>query len=127
MILRDTHVWIWLAGEVAEWSEPAARAIAEADVIAVSATSTWETAVLVRRGRLQLDRSVDLWVAQALALPRVIELPLTAHLALQAELLPGLPGDPADRFLAATAIHLGCPLVTKDRLLHNHSALRWIW
>lgn len=127
MILLDTHAWIWWAGGSAELSFAAAQAIAEADPIVVSAISVWETAVLVRKGRLRLDRPVEVWVAQALALPRVQAVPLTAHMALQAELLPGCHGDPADRFLAATAIVLGCPLVTKDANLHAWGLLRCVW
>jgi len=127
VILLDTHAWIWWASESPALSEAAAEAITGADVIGVSAISVRETAVLVRKGRVQFDRHVELWCAQALALPRVQSVPVTAHVALQAELLTGLHGDPADRILAATALHLGCPLVTKDRRLHDYPALRCIW
>lgn len=127
MILLDTHVWLWWAAEAPELSAPAAAVIAEADRIGVSAISVWEVAVLVRKGRLTLDRNVETWVAQALALPRVESIPLSAQVALQAELLPDLPGDPADRYLAATAIHHGCPLVTKDERLRDYLSLRCIW
>ena len=127
MILLDTHAWIWWADECDELSPAASQAIAAADVIAVSAISVWEIAILVRKGRLGLDRGVETWVGQALSVARVQEVPLSAHVALQSELLPGLHGDPADRFIAATAIHYGCSLVTKDELLHDYPALRCVW
>ncbi|NUQ01161.1 MAG: type II toxin-antitoxin system VapC family toxin [Armatimonadetes bacterium] len=127
MILLDTHAWIWWACEAPELSAVAKQAIEDADVIGVSAISVWEIAVLVRKERVRFDRSVETWLAQALALPGIRDVAVSSQIALQAELLPDLPGDPADRILAATAIHYGCPLVTKDAKLQAYPALRWVW
>ena len=35
--------------------------------------------------------------------------------------------DPADRFIVATAIHMGVPLLTKDNLLQSLSWLETVW
>jgi PIN domain nuclease of toxin-antitoxin system len=48
------------------------------------------------------------------------ELPLTGEIAMLAGELEGLHGDPADRFIAATAIVHDATLVTADDRL-----LRW--
>jgi PIN domain nuclease of toxin-antitoxin system len=55
-----------------------------------------------------------------------IELPLTSQIAILAGELEGLHGDPADRFIAATAIAHDAILVTADdRLLRwRHSVRR---
>ncbi len=48
------------------------------------------------------------------------ELPLTGEIAILASELDGLHSDPADRFIAATAITRDATLVTADERL-----LRW--
>ena len=56
----------------------------------------------------------------------VKELPITGEIAIRAVELNNLPGDPADRFIMATAITHGATLVTADDALLNwqHSVLR---
>ncbi len=84
--------------------------------------------MLVSKGRLQLDRDVLLWIRQALALPRVTLIPLSPEIAVTSTTLgPGFPGDPADRILAATALRLRTPLVTRDRRLRSLKTLSTIW
>lgn len=65
----------------------------------------------------------------ALAQERITALELTTSLALDAALLArdGIHGDPADRIIAATAISLNAPLVTKDRALRGFAPLATIW
>jgi PIN domain nuclease of toxin-antitoxin system len=66
------------------------------------------------------------WAAKIQAIPRVDALPLTADIALLADSLNMHP-DPADRFIVATAIHHGVPIVTKDRLLRPLRIVKTIW
>jgi PIN domain nuclease of toxin-antitoxin system len=55
----------------------------------------------------------------------VLELPLTGDIALRAVALANLHGDPADRFIAATAIVHEAMLLTADKkLLDWRSKLR---
>ena len=67
MIVLDTHAWIWWRADPGRLSVSAARAIADADRIGVSSISVWELGMLIRRGRISLDRDVAHWVRQALA------------------------------------------------------------
>lgn len=54
-----------------------------------------------------------------------IELPITGEIAILAVELNGLHADPADRFIAATAIVHDATLITADeRLLNWRHALR---
>lgn len=46
-----------------------------------------------------------------------IELPLTGDIALRAVELEGLPADPADRFIAATALVHNATLMTADEAI----------
>ena len=129
MILLDTHVWIWWAAKTPRrLTARARRAIAESPSVAVSAISPWEVAMLVAKGRLELDRDVLVWIRQALALPRVTLVPLTPEIAVRSTRLgAGFPGDPADRIIVASARELGASLVTKDQVLRRAEGVRTVW
>ena len=67
MIVLDTHAWIWWRADPGRLSAPAADVIVAADRIGLSAVSVWELGMLVRLGRISLDRDVARWVRHALA------------------------------------------------------------
>jgi PIN domain nuclease of toxin-antitoxin system len=70
------------------------------------------------------------WVRAALAAdPRTVELPLTAAIAVRAAGLgaDGPHGDPADRFIYATARSHGASLVTRDAALRAHDPAHTVW
>jgi PIN domain nuclease of toxin-antitoxin system len=70
---------------------------------------------LADTARIILDISADVWIERFLKRPGVGAVPLTHSAAIRAYRLHDLEHrDPADRFLIATAIELGCPLVTYD-------------
>ena len=130
MILLDTHAWVWWVSEPRRLSRAARKAVDDADIIGVSAISVWEIATKVTNGKLRLDRPVDEWSLQALAInQRVRELVIDARVAVMAGTLGtrGVHGDPADRILIATAKAHGCALVTKDEALRQSKLIRTIW
>jgi PIN domain nuclease of toxin-antitoxin system len=121
VILLDTHVAVWFVtntkfGKRTMTIVDAAQAEAR---LAVSAISFWEIALLVARRRLRAIRSVAEQRTKILT-AGMIELPLTGEIAVLAGELESLHGDPADRFIAATAIVHDATLVTADEKL-----LRW--
>jgi PIN domain nuclease of toxin-antitoxin system len=85
--------------------------------------------MLAEHGRLIFDRPVSQWVRQALARERVQEAPLTAQAAAEAALLPRniFPGDPADRFIYATARLTGAGLISADQRLRRFDPALTIW
>ena len=118
-LLLDTHVWLWYAEGVADRLRPASvRKLEEArrgDGLMVSAISVWEFGMHAARGRIQLAVPLRDWVERALAAPGIRLAPLDAAVAAESTLLPGeLQGDPADRFLVATARTYGVALATRD-------------
>ncbi len=123
MILLDTHALIWLNLGVSQLG-PRARQIADEALpegrLAVSAVSFWEVAVLVGRRRIELEKSTVRW-HQELLRSGLIEIPLDGEIAIAAINLPDLHGDPADLFIAATAIINEARLITADRRLLNWS------
>ena len=128
MIVIDTHAWLWWVNGEAALSEPARHAIERADVVGVPTISAMEVAALVRRDKIAIGANAPQWVAQALVLDRVRELPLTAEVAVEAGSFGhDVVGDPADRIIYATAIVTGSKLVTRDRFLRAYDPARTIW
>ena len=103
MVLLDTHALIW----VVEGSERLGRRVSRladkalvSDQLGVASISFWEIAMLVSRGRIALDPSVDQWRLRVLGLG-VQEIPLTGDIGIAAVHLVDLHGDPADRIIVA--------------------------
>lgn len=126
MILLDTHVWIWWLSAPSMLSKAAATALRKAGAIGVSAVSCWELTLLIKRGRLTLDRPALEWITAGLSDSRVSLLPLSPAVAVTAMDLD-LHGDPGDRLIAATALAFNCALVTRDEKLRNAMFLRTVW
>jgi PIN domain nuclease of toxin-antitoxin system len=126
--LLDTHAWVWWVSDPARLSRPARRAIGRASRIGVPAICCLEVAIAVRRGRISLDRPTLDWLEDASVDPRIEVLPLTPAIAVKAADLPStFPGDPADRVIAATAVLLSAPLITRDERIQAFSGVRCIW
>lgn len=131
MIVLDTHVLIWWLDDPSKLSTRARRAIrrsaADGSVI-VSAISLFEISTLLRRGRLQLAVEGRQWFAALTSLPELRIEPVTADIAwLGGADDDHLPGDPADRIIAATAHALSCKLVTADRKLRSAGFVEVVW
>lgn len=122
VILLDTHVLIWLSRDDAAVGKQTRlaydRAIENGEV-AISVVSYWELGMLVAKGRLAAAHAPTHY-RQHIQETAIEELPLTGDIAILASDLEGLHGDPADRFIAASAIVHGATLMTADRAL-----LRW--
>jgi PIN domain nuclease of toxin-antitoxin system len=122
VILLDTHAVVWLASDdpaLGQKSCSIALAARAENQLAISAISFWEIALLVAKDRLELHYRPAELRAELLD-TGVIELALTGDIALLAVELKNLHGDPADRFIAATAIMHDATLMTADARL-----LRW--
>jgi PIN domain nuclease of toxin-antitoxin system len=119
-LLLDTHIWLWYAEGVAERLRPASVKKLEearrADGLCVSAISVWEIGMHNVKGRIHLSVTLRDWIERSLGAPGIRFVPLTAAAAAESTLLPGDPqGDPADRFLIATARVDELVLATRDR------------
>ena len=116
MIVLDTHVLVWLDTDDRRLG-PRTRALIERHwangAVAVSAVSFWEVGLLAVRGRIDLALSPQQWRERWLD-AGLTEFTLEGATAIRSLDLEGLPDDPADRFIAATALVNHTVLVTAD-------------
>jgi PIN domain nuclease of toxin-antitoxin system len=128
VILLDTHAAIWLANEdrmLGMQSRDIILTAREENQLSISAISFWEIALLVSKDRLELHRD-PFQLRNELLGSGVTELPLSGDIAMLAVRLENLHGDPADRFIIATAITHDATLLTADQRLlgWRHRLLR---
>ena len=121
-LLLDTHVILWWQRDDRRLQKEARRAIAEADIVWVSAVSAWEVAIKVALGRLRLHEPFKVLIAA----DDFTELPLTlGHTARLAE-LASHHTDPFDRMLVAQAVAERATIVSHDRALEPYG-VSMIW
>ncbi len=77
--------------------------------------------MLAERGRVALEPDAATWVRRACQAAPFREAPLNHEVAFQSRAIDLVHQDPADRFLAATALVYDLTLVTADdRLFRSH-------
>lgn len=128
MILLDTHALVWLdegSPRLGKEALPLIDKALKSSELFVSTISFWEVAMLVEKGRLEMQSEVDLW-RQSLINNGLQEVALTGDIAISAALLKDFHGDPADRMIVATAIQLAASLCTADEkiLAWKHKLVR---
>ena len=127
MIVVDTHALLWWANADPLLSSAAEDAIANADFVAVSAITAWETAILRNRRRIEIDRDVLPWLSDLTATRGLLVLPLTIEIGVLAAEFHDILRDPIDCLIAATALTHHAPLVTKDDRIRNSGVVETIW
>jgi PIN domain nuclease of toxin-antitoxin system len=128
-LLLDTHIVLWLSSGDERLGKTTRRTIDTAwkagGRMLLSSVSVWEIAMLVEKGSIELDLPVDEWVERFLGRPGLEAVALDHAAAARAYRLHHLEHrDPADRLLIASAIGLGCPLVTHDDRIRRFAKVR---
>ena len=127
----DTHAAIWYLLDSKNLSQAVYSLIDGASASGVptyiSAVSLVEVVYLVERGRIAAD-AFDKFVTElGQDNPAFTVVPLDFGVASALRNIPrNLVPDMPDRIIAATALHLGLPLVTRDRRLQN-AGIQTIW
>lgn len=115
-LLLDTHVVLWWQRDDRRLKMAARKAIAQADIVWVSAASGWEATIKTALGRLRLDEPFHITIAA----DDFTELPLTLQHTAELANLPRHHVDPFDRILVAQARAEGATLVSHDRALEPY-------
>ncbi len=125
-VLLDTCAVIWLANgdPLAQEALAAISHAALAEGVFVSPTSAWEVGLLSRVRSGNGPALTFLPDPQSfMAGPGIKEAPLLPEIAIASSHLPDpLHGDPADRFVIATARHHQIPVITRDSKIIDYAA-----
>jgi PIN domain nuclease of toxin-antitoxin system len=129
LIVLDTHAWIWLLAEPARIGHAAREVIDDetgsgARILPV--ISVWELFMLVKKGRLELAVDPAQFVSVTEHDRRFRIHPLSPEIARRSVELPEIHADPADRMIIATALELGCPVITRDARFADYS-VKTVW
>ena len=117
-LLLDTHILLWallspdyLAKNIAEALEN------PGNELWLSPITTWEIIVLAEKGRIELATAPSQWMKDVLGTLPFREAALNHAVAIESQHIQLRHQDPADRFIAATAVVYDLTLVTADRNL----------
>jgi PIN domain nuclease of toxin-antitoxin system len=128
----DSHTLLWWLDGDERLSAKARHILenesAEAGSLVVSAVTFWELRLKEVRGRLTPRKPVPTWPEFIRRLPHMrIEEVRVGHWLQVAE-MDWENRDPADRIIAATALHLGVTVVTVDEKFHRvDSPVKAVW
>jgi PIN domain nuclease of toxin-antitoxin system len=117
-LLLDTHIWIWTLLEPKRLTRGVASRLEDpANELWLSPISVWETLLLAEKRRIELDGPPFRWIVTALRDFPVRDAILTREIAGASRSVDLPHQDPADRFIAASAMVYDLTLVTADERL----------
>jgi PIN domain nuclease of toxin-antitoxin system len=117
-LLLDTHIFLWSLLEPKKLTKKVRREVESIDnQLWLSPITTWETMILVERGRVILEMDPRTWISDVLKAIPFREAPINHEIAMRSRTVSLPHQDPADRFLAATAAVYDLTLVTADERL----------
>lgn len=131
LAVADTHAIIWFAaGPQRKLGREARRLLSRCEsgtaMVYVPTIALLEISEAMRRGKIRPQGSFSKWVSSLLARPGFLAVDLTVDVVLAAESLLAIP-ERADRVIAATALHLDCPLITRDPSIGRAANIETIW
>ncbi len=114
-LLLDTHIILWSAAEPEKLSKKFTEELKnESNELWFSPISVWEILLLAEKGRISLGSDIEKSVREIFRKIPLKEATLNQEVAIQSRFVRLPHQDPADRFLAATAIVYDFILVTAD-------------
>jgi PIN domain nuclease of toxin-antitoxin system len=126
-LLLDTHTFLWWVDASPRLGRRARAAITDpARRCYFSLASSWEIAIKLSLGKLEIPGSVEQFVPSQLAQNDFEELPLSfAHVARVAR-LPFHHRDPFDRLLVAQALEEDLTIVSADPIFRRYG-VQVVW
>ena len=116
--LLDTHVLLWCLLEPERLSEKVAREVDNpANELWISPITTWEIMILAEKGRIELNTDPTAWMESVLNAVPFRQAALNHEVAMKSRGIQLPHQDPADRFIAASAVVYDLILITSDNLL----------
>jgi PIN domain nuclease of toxin-antitoxin system len=139
-IVADTHAIIWYLVEPERLSQVALDAlegsIAAGEPVYISAISLIEICYLIEKRRIASDLLQRILAVLNEPDPSLIVVPIDLAISIAVQNIVGVASplenrdtvpDMPDRIIAATALHLNLPLVTRDRKIQASQSIITIW
>jgi PIN domain nuclease of toxin-antitoxin system len=122
--LLDTHILVWWRTAPERLSAAQNRALLELEKrgqpAGISAITLWELAMMVARGRQEINVPLDYWLEEIENHPMLEVLPISATVAAESvRLTDGFHKDPADQIIVATARCHSLHLLTADERIRS--------
>ncbi len=126
-VLLDTHTLVWAKISPEKLSRQAAEIMAQPlNVVFVSAASAWEIATKVRLGKLPGLERLERDFLEIMEQSGYTLLPIDVANALRAARFTAPHRDPFDRMIAAQALAMDIPVLSKDPKLDGFGVRR-LW
>jgi PIN domain nuclease of toxin-antitoxin system len=131
LAVTDTHALIWAVdGKRKRLGKRARRLFEQADAgrcaIYIPTMALVELGEACGNGRVTLSSPFEDWARAAFASGKYHEAELTAKIVYAAERLHSIP-ERGDRLIAATAVVLDLPLITRDPEIEKVAGVECIW
>jgi PIN domain nuclease of toxin-antitoxin system len=124
-LLLDTHIWLWSFREPHKLSSQVHKALHDPrNARFLSPVSIWEVMILVEKKRIAMQEDFAIWTDRSIKDLELDEAALSWAVVRQMRYILPNHRDPADRFLAATAIAYDLALVTADQKLLSVPGLK---
>ncbi len=116
--LLDTHIFIWSVLSPEKLSHKMISVLEnEQHTLYISSMTIWEVLILAEKRKILFNQPVISWINQAIVSLSVQQLAITTDIVIKSRELELPHQDPADRFIAATAVVHDLTLITVDKLL----------
>lgn len=117
-LLLDTHIILWSAAEPEKLPQDITNELeSDSNELWFSSISVWEILLLAEKDRISLGQDIVKSVREIFRRVPLKEAVLNQEVAIQSRIVQLPHQDPADRFLAATAMVYDLTLVTADSRL----------
>ncbi|MDV7142998.1 type II toxin-antitoxin system VapC family toxin [Tropicimonas sp. TH_r6] len=113
-VLLDTHTWVWSLFKSSELSDTARGIMEQARTVYVAPCSLHEITAKHRSGKWPEVGEIVMRLPQLLRAQGGVAAPFTAEMAALSGGMAWSHKDPFDRMIAATAMELACPLISKE-------------
>ena len=124
--LLDTHTLLWILNTPEVLPERVQSIVRDRSaILLISLATPWEMAIKVASGKLDAADILDHFET-VVTCGGFTVLETTVRQAISSGRLPFYHRDPFDRLLAAQALDLGIPIVSRDRIFDLYGVKR-IW
>ena len=114
-LLLDTHIILWSVADPAKLVPEVSETLeSESSELWFSPISVWEIMLLAEKGHISLDANIEKSIRDIFHKIPLSEAPINLEVAIQSRFVNLPHQDPADHFLAATAVVYDLTLVTAD-------------